>query len=264
MDLHRDTIAPHASGRSGSARPDLRAIVINLTRRSDRMAQFEASVSRRCPTLTIERLHAIDGAVLDLDDALRARINPWNIRYLGDSKLRAVVACALSHLKAWELLANGTASHALIFEDDARFIDPALGPRLDRIFATLPVGADLVWLNEYERPPRRDPLLRLILGIEHHWRIKRSAAPTVRKYANRLKRSRGVNFDPWPARTEKTAEAYILSRSFAAKLIAAIGNDLGAIDEHIRGYVEREGGAVFAINPPLFRQADGLGTDIQL
>lgn len=63
-------------------------------------------------------------------DAVMLNENPRNLpaqaalAYYGREHVPGEVGCALSHLKAYRLLLNSDAGHALVLEDDARLVDP--------------------------------------------------------------------------------------------------------------------------------------------
>lgn len=90
--------------------------VINLDRRPDRLAAFDARLVEACGegfAGRCERFAAIDGAELTLTDDIAHM-------FRGTPVLRrAETACAISHLALWWEVATGDGRPTLIFEDDA-------------------------------------------------------------------------------------------------------------------------------------------------
>lgn len=87
---------------------------INLDRRTDRLDHIKQNLP-----FFAERFQAIDGKSLQLNDKI---INLFPETYFKFSK--GEVACALSHFKIWEKLANDEGSDSyLILEDDVCFKD---------------------------------------------------------------------------------------------------------------------------------------------
>jgi GR25 family glycosyltransferase involved in LPS biosynthesis len=113
------------------ARGGLSVRVINLDRRPDRLASFLAglekhagpNMARRC-----RRFPAVDGTTIQMTDDLRLlfRNNDFADR-------RGNIGCALSHLRLWREIADGSSAACLIFEDDAQ-VEPGF---VDELRATV-------------------------------------------------------------------------------------------------------------------------------
>lgn len=91
--------------------------VINLDRRPDRLASFQARLAEVAgPGLVAraERVAAVDGRALELTEGIRHTFRENDFGYR-----RSVVGCALSHLALWKELAAGEAPGLLVLEDDA-------------------------------------------------------------------------------------------------------------------------------------------------
>jgi GR25 family glycosyltransferase involved in LPS biosynthesis len=249
--------------------------VINLPHRTDRLAAFIANAQKLGSDVVIEPFAAVNGATLVLDDALRHRVNPWNFEHLNERRLRGMLGCALSHLTLWERIATTKDEMVFIFEDDARLIDPDSAHLIMTALSKIPPDADLIWLNDYDRLQQShlsSRLKRRVLGqIDKLLNAILGTGLGTACFSDRINRLLvrfslvlgQVNFQRWQPHAEKTTEAYLISPSFAQKLHKHIGNDLGAIDEHLRGYVAQYGGNVYKLNPPLFTQANRADTDIQ-
>jgi len=217
------------------------AYVISLLRRPDRLASFRqvwASLGEPYPLTVID---AIDGRSLDVYGALRPTIHPWNFDNLDEKTLRGVVGCALSHKKTWEKFVGSDADQALIFEDDARAL-PAAALFLPRIVSQSE-NADLVSLSDWDRSPRWHRRRNIIEA-----RVRRVLLSPALKH--------------WDAATERTNEAYLISRPYAQTILAR-WTLTGAIDECMRSWVsEHQDNAYFA-SPPLFTQKNRKDSDIR-
>jgi len=215
----------------------------------------------------IEPFTAVSGMELVFDEALNSRIHPWNFEHLSERRLRGVIGCALSHLAVWEQIATQKQGMILIFEDDARCIDPDSAHRILAALNNVPPDADLVWLNDYDRLQEKRLSFRLKRRLLHQM-DKLWGTTWFRQTASRLPIKLSlvtgrIRFQRWEPTAEKTAEAYLISPSYAKRLHEHIRNNIGAIDEHMRGYVAECGGNVYEIKPPLFTQANRADTDIQ-
>lgn len=230
----------------------LPAYLINLDRRPDRLEACTRALRPLEGLIALTRVAAVEGRSLEIDETLRARINPWNLTEIPEAHMRSIVGCTLSHLQAWQTLLHTDAPWALVMEDDARPIKPQrLAADFSRVLKKLPADADLVWLNDWDRPhaPGRGAALALRL----------------RKLRARLQAATGtIVIQKWIPRIEMTSEACLVSREGAKKLCAALGNDLGAVDHHIMLHAQREPKfRAFQCRPALFTQADRGDTNIQ-
>ena len=209
----------------------LKAFVINLERRKDRLESFNKEIGNLFD-LTIEK--AVDYKELRLTQKLKKRINSWNFTYVPHKVLNLVGAC-LSHLSVWRKISKMKIPYAFVFEDDCAFMY-----NIDFLKTfnnlKLPNEFGIIWLND-----------------------KISDVPLNTKYP-----------DENPKITEVTdmvlftAESYIITPFFASQLINAIENDLGAVDAHMFGYMKKTKGTVFKITPPIFCQKNRNDTDIQI
>lgn len=241
--------------------------VINLPHRTDRLAHFQSDAQKLGAEIVIEPFAAINGAALVLDDTFKSRIHPWNLTHMADRQLRGVMGCALSHLTLWERIAHLQEGMVLIFEDDARLIDPDSAHLICSVLQSAPPDADLIWLNDYDRlrwHRRSSRLQRRLLELLDRVMGSTHLSDAIKRLPTYLHLVGGrVNFRRWQPIAEKTTEAYLISPAFAQKLYDSISHNLGAIDEHMRGYVAQWGGNVYEIHPPLFTQANRADTDIQ-
>ena len=173
--------------------------IINLDRRQDRMKTFVESNSLQ----GVNRLAAFDGITLTLTPSL-ARLFKTNDFFWK----KAVMGCALSHLKLWTTLVNSPPeiNTFLILEDDAR-----LKPEWRSVWATayqnLPEDWDCVYLGGV-LPPNRgvfvSTLERVAPGLA---RVK------TNKIFGQAIENRYFHF---------CAYAYVLSRRGAMKILQSI------------------------------------------
>ncbi len=110
------------------------AVVINLPRRRDRLAEFRARWDPSEPPLSIVTMAAVDGALLRCAPARR--------------HLAGAVGCYLSHRA---ILTHAERAPLLVLEDDA-IPTPDFWARVDHL--TPPAGWDLIYLGgQHLKPP---------------------------------------------------------------------------------------------------------------
>ncbi len=177
------------------------AYVINLDRREDRKKAF----LEHHPDFKgkIRRLPAYDGRKLTLTPYL-ARLFKTNDFFWK----KAVMGCALSHLKIWTLLTNEPAEieNFLIMEDDAR-LAPGWKEAWTKAYPSLPEDWDCVYLGGILPPNRAGfatTLERIAPGLAR-------VAPN--KFFGQREPTRYFHF---------CAYAYVLSRRGALKILESI------------------------------------------
>lgn len=125
------------------------AFVINLDRREDRKKAF----LEHHPYLKakIRRHAAFDGKNIRLTPSLARLFKPNDFFWK-----KAVMGCALSHLKLWTMLVNEPSEieSYLIMEDDAR-LSPGWKEAWNNVYANLPENWDCVYLGGV-LPPNRE------------------------------------------------------------------------------------------------------------
>jgi GR25 family glycosyltransferase involved in LPS biosynthesis len=219
------------------------AYLINLTRRPDRKAKFLKKNASLLPFLDIQFIEAIDGAELDLSE-LAPRIDRWNFENMSEKKLRGYLGNGLSHLKCLQLIAESNRS-GLVLEDDAVLFS-SVSLRLFRRLLNYNPPVDLVWLTNWARGAS--------WMDRYVTRASILASPILTKPI----------LSSWDAQFEKTTEAYIISANYAAIIAEMYRNNLGAFDEHIRGYTRGLNARAFYCRPALFRQDDRADSDVAL
>lgn len=154
------------------------AYVINLERRSDRLASFKSSNPYMKDKAYCWK--ATDGRALQLTPAI---IHCFRNNDFGWKK--AVMGCALSHLGLWEKLANDQlAKSYLIMEDDVRF-SPEWQQWWHEHASSMPSDADVVYLGGV-LPPNKPTFPHIIDPVNPHFgRVKQNTffgGSTARRY----------------------------------------------------------------------------------
>jgi GR25 family glycosyltransferase involved in LPS biosynthesis len=187
---------------------------------------------RRLRAYAINLLSDIDRWA-DLKEAwLRAEVDPVRIngvygRHLpnlvvsslkcGKSIGRGTLGCFLGHLNAWQAVAGGADGFALVLEDDAV---PMLKISTESFVALdLPDDWDICFVNERMSIPVSSEYVELY--------GQRRVLPVEDVISMRPKEQRGVG-----------ADAYLLSRKGAAKLLSAVSRDgiVGHVDFQLLAY----------------------------
>ena len=101
---------------------------INLERQPDRKKNIEEQLDSIDNTLPVERISAIDGNKLDIDNLSNKIVTPAGIKFalstaIGLYTLLTIgaIGCAISHKIAWEKILKGNDEYVLILEDDIKF-----------------------------------------------------------------------------------------------------------------------------------------------
>ena len=111
----------------------MRAIVINLAERADRLEIFKANNDGKAPQFSL--FEAINGRELTLEKLQEKGFDTdksWRDPILGRVLTWGEIGCFLSHFSVWEMVASGD-EPVLVMEDDAvldkplREIEPFLG-----------------------------------------------------------------------------------------------------------------------------------------
>ena len=219
----------------------MRAFVISLARRADRLQRFSDHVAAKGlnEVFMFETIEAVDGRGLDLA-ALQPRIaepsNPRNVMNHPEPQARGILGCALSHLEAWRRISELT-SPAAVFEDDARLAEEVNAKMVASAMRQLPSGADLCWLNDCHYDARG--------GLR--FRVRRK----LTRYVGALPRPRRVSFTRMPDMMVAT-DAYVATPDFARQARAAIYGNLGAIDRHMQLFIRQHRCRVYQTYPALF------------
>jgi hypothetical protein len=194
--------------------PPLPIILINLDSATARLAAVQAQLEGRTD-ITLTRQPGVLAIQLP-------ELACWKLGGQQAVVHRGRLGCFLAHIAAWERVAQGSATHQLIIEDDAVF-----GP-LERIFGLdLPEGMDLIFCNQRMNPDPQGAADRP-LALFPSRAILAVKADGVRAG----KRWKGVG-----------ADGYLLSREGAKKLLQAVARDgvHGHVDARMLRYCLSEG-----------------------
>ena len=205
------------------------AHVINLDRRKDRMESFMSTESHVYLQGRVRRLAAYDGRSLQLTPELRILFKPNDFFWK-----KAVMGCAMSHLKLWTKLANGNENAYFILEDDAR-LEPEWMEAWLKAYPSLPADWDCVYLGGI-LPPNRTTFNTTLEPV---------ADGLARVAMNK------IFGQPVPTRYfHFCAYAYVLSKAGAKKILETIKEKGGywtSADHMICNRVDRMN--LYVINP---------------
>ena len=174
--------------------------IINLERRADRLEKFQAAHPQWHHRVCVEK--AVDGRALTLTPALAALFKPNDFLWK-----KAIMGCALSHLKVWKRLAeDNTIENMLVLEDDVLFKGEFPGG-WSAAAKTAPADWDVLYLGGV-LPPNRAMFDKMVEPVSAHWgRIKEN------QVFGQTVPTRYFHFCNY---------AYVLRRSAAIKLLASI------------------------------------------
>lgn len=194
----------------------MRCFVINLDRETARLAWMTDAFDKM--GLGFQRFSAVNKDQLS-DDAIR--------QVAGGGWSHGEIACFLSHVEVWKLIAAGDDGHAAVFEDDVHFSRHA--SQFLRSSSWVPTGIDLVKLETTLVPVATGPG-----GIEME--------------GHRLLRLRSFH---------NGSAGYIISKRLAAKLVA----DAARIDRPLDDFVfEKHMASCWQMSPALCVQDMFLST----
>lgn len=179
----------------------MKAYVINLKKRPDRLNRFMENIGNYLKNTDLEIIEGIDGQEIDpYDDFHRKNVNPWNYKHLNDKSLRGVIGCCRSHMKAYEKIISDNVPYALIFEDDAypSVESEKIEYYLDSL--EIPEKFSVIYLNKFRKSPVNN----------RNFTLKEALSPKG-----------------------ETAESYIISNHYAKIVYDYCKTNIGAIDAHI-------------------------------
>lgn len=159
--IKKSTAKSSKASSPSTALRRLRAVVINLESRPDRMVGLQKSVARNAPWLKMERLDAVNGKanpppVKDVakkwSTARLAQLFHWyrtkNIKMSPGER-----GCCASHLKAWRKCA-ASKKPLLVLEDDAVIL-PAFTQTLNQALKEAPKDTGALWITSKDRGTRK-------------------------------------------------------------------------------------------------------------
>lgn len=177
----------------------MKAYVINLKKRPDRLKRFMDNIGNFLGDIELEIVEGVDGSEIDpYNDFYSKNVNPWNFKHLNDKGLRGVIGCCESHLLIMQKIIDENIENALIFEDDAF---PAVESTfLAEILTSMqfPKNYSVIYLNSFRKPKKESK-----------------------------------NFELVQKPNTETAESYIISNEFAHKIHGYCNKNIGAFDAHL-------------------------------
>jgi GR25 family glycosyltransferase involved in LPS biosynthesis len=138
---------------------DMDIYLINLDRNADRLASFvKQYMASDLKFKQFNRIQAVDGKDLG-DNGLRSKVSTRAYAEIVEIEnsgyrtkhyqlTRGAVGCYLSHLRTYELVANGVADYAMIFEDDV-IIDKNIFAKMNMLMGQIPHDWDIMLLSCY-------------------------------------------------------------------------------------------------------------------
>jgi len=179
------------ASKEPSKMSDLQAIVINLDRRADRLAECSGKLEKSCPSLPVQRFRASDGRLdaISEEDVTLAWNTASNVVY---QKRRAIRkgwndldsyhvktlqhspgerGCSMSHIRAWRYCleqAGDTERPLLVLEDDANPTEQ-FAEVLGRVSDALPQDAHVLYLGYSQAAEWRREVSRDLVESEYVW-----------------------------------------------------------------------------------------------
>lgn len=139
----------------------LKAVVINLRSRTDRLIGLQRSVAKHAPWLRLERLEAVDGRAASPPE--REVSKSWSTERLAKLfhwyRTRTIAmspgerGCCASHLKAWRKCA-ASGKPLLVLEDDAVLL-PSFTGTLRQALKEAPKDIGALWITSKDRGTRK-------------------------------------------------------------------------------------------------------------
>lgn len=125
--------------------------LINLERNKDRLEAFiEQYVMSDLNSKKFNRLNAVDGKKLNIQEYVSPRAyieiketEKTGYRIKHYQLTRGAIGCYLSHMLAYEAIANGENEYGLIFEDDVT-IDSKFFQKFNKVLLTIPNDWDML------------------------------------------------------------------------------------------------------------------------
>jgi len=130
--------------------------LINLDRNKDRLDFFiEQYMKSDLRSKQFKRISAIDGKKLAIQEFVTPKayteitqVEKTGFRTKHYQLTRGAIGCYLSHLMAYDIIANGDAEYGLIFEDDVS-INPDFWLKLNKILPSIPNDWDVLLMSCY-------------------------------------------------------------------------------------------------------------------
>jgi GR25 family glycosyltransferase involved in LPS biosynthesis len=207
----------------------LKFYCINLKSRPDRLERF-LKLNQNKINSSINVIEAINGKELNLNDYLD-KINPLDY-LVGKNQLPGVIGCCSSHFKVFQEIINNNLPYAIIMEDDLLLQDDLIKIQPLIMQATM-MKVDLMYFN-YPFP----------------------------KESYQSDGNKNYHFKPFDGKLY-TTEMYLVSNSFAKKVLDEFSNDIGAFDLVLKKTLMKFGGKVVVLDPPIADQFDRTDSNVR-
>lgn len=207
----------------------LKFYCINLKSRPDRLERF-LKINQNKINQKVNVIEAINGSELNLSEYLD-KINPLDY-LVGKNQLLGVIGCCSSHFKVFQEIIKDNLPYAIIMEDDLILLED-LNKIQPLILQAMMMKVDLMYFN-YPFP-------------------KETYQPDGNK---------NYHFRPFDGKLY-TAEMYLISNSFAKKVLDEFSNDIGAFDLVLKKTLMKLGGKVVLLEPPIADQFDRNDSNIR-
>ncbi len=211
-----------------------RCFVVNLARRPDRLDAFRAGLPSPWPIPDVERVAAIDGALIPIPSDWRAGAGAFGLMRTYQTLLERG-------------LHEGWDKPIVLFEDDAVFV-PDFAERLGKSLANLPADWDAVWLGGQHKGER----LSVAPGIVRSAGIHRTHAfavhPRFFKMLLRIWQEGWDHVDWCITRCSRKFKIFAVDPFLAGQ--AAGPSDIGNGHASLHAWDGRTGNLLKDIDPP--------------
>lgn len=202
FSVNKDNLELFSSSSQRFTMRNFDVYLINLNRNSDRLEFFiEQYIMSDLRYKQFQRITAVDGSSLEIkeyisDSAFKeiTQIEKSGFRTKHYQLTRGAIGCYLSHMKAFELIANGDSEYGFIFEDDA-IVDKTLLAKLNLVVPTMDdswdillIGCHCIVCDKYETYLDINKFF-----LMHSYIIKKQSAINILALLNSIKISQQID-----------------------------------------------------------------------
>jgi len=206
---------------------------INLKSRKDRLDRF-IKINKNKLLQDIEIIEAVDGKKINISEIIN-KINPLD--YLTSKNLlHGVIGCCSSHFSVLQKMIDENIEYAIIMEDDLLLTNS---------------------LDEINKPNGLIDVFKNIKGDLLYFNF-----PYPKEIYQKFNDTNKYILKPFDGKLY-TAEMYLISKSFAKKVLDNFNNKIGAFDLILNKTIAREKCKVFCLDPPIADQFDRTDSNIR-